>query len=93
MPRFSNWTISMTVNWTFYMDQFGANWRKIQEASDESMSSNAKQAEAFAQETRHRPADSGFASRAIRHGFNWAAFSHAVRPPVFSTSTHGFGCG
>ncbi|MER9484085.1 methionine gamma-lyase, partial [Mesorhizobium sp. M0494] len=33
---------------------------------------------------------SGFATRAIHHGYDPAGFSNAVQPPVFLTSTYGF---
>ncbi|MBB4233417.1 methionine-gamma-lyase, partial [Rhizobium mongolense] len=32
----------------------------------------------------------GFDTRAIHHAFDPAAFSRAVQPPVFLTSTYGF---
>ncbi len=39
-------------------------------------------------ESNHRPA---FATRAIHHGYDPADFAGAVAPPVFFTSTFGFG--
>jgi methionine-gamma-lyase len=38
----------------------------------------------------HDDAGHGFATRAIHHGYDPAAYSRAVQPPVFLTSTYGF---
>ncbi|MBJ6128518.1 trans-sulfuration enzyme family protein [Microvirga splendida] len=54
------------------------------------MSNNAKQPEAEFQDTPYDREELGFATRTIHHGFDPAAFSNAVQPPVFLTSTYGF---
>lgn len=41
-------------------------------------------------EAEAEPTQPGFATRAIHHGYDPAAYANALQPPVFLTSTYGF---